>query len=427
MSLKEVLKLTSKFCHLSFKDRKTIEFELNNNNSISNIALLLNKNYSTIRREIKNRKITFERNEYSAYATTCAKRTTCSKKINCSINESCFVKINCNRLNKSPYVCNGCKSRSGCRKERSTYFAKDAHDNYIIKFSESRKGIDLSLIEIEKINKVITPLIKDKNQTINHIFVNHSDLLNFSKQSFYNYIDYSIFAFRNGDLPRKVRYKVRKNSKKRRTKAESAIRQERTYDDFLHYTELNPYCNIVEMDTVEGIKGGKVFLTLLWRKSNFMLIFILDKQTMQCVEDVFVFLQKTIPLDTYRKLFEVILTDNGSEFFNPLCIEIIHNTGEKVTNLFYCDPGCSFQKGALEKNHEFIRYILPKKTSFNNLTQKDCDTISNHINSLIRVSLNNKSSFEAQLFLVDESVLNTLNMYYIKPDDVTLNNSIIKK
>lgn len=37
------------------------------------------------------------------------------------------------------------------------------------------------------------------------------------------------------------------------------------------------------MDTVEGIKGGKVFLTLLFRNYNFMLIFIMDSKTMDDV------------------------------------------------------------------------------------------------------------------------------------------------
>ena len=32
--------------------------------------------------------------------------------------------FSCSRLAKSPYVCNGYKSRSGCRKERYTYYAR---------------------------------------------------------------------------------------------------------------------------------------------------------------------------------------------------------------------------------------------------------------------------------------------------------------
>lgn len=67
-------------------------------------------------------------------------------------------------------------------------------------------------------------------------------------------------------------------------------------------------------------------------------------------------------MELYKKLFEVILTDNGSEFFYPVSIE--KDNEEVVSYVFYCDPGASWQKGVIEKNHEYIRYILPKKRSF---------------------------------------------------------------
>ena len=99
---------------------------------------------------------------------------------------------------------------------------------------------------------------------------------------------------------------------------------------------------------------------------------------------------------------------------------------KQLTRLFYCDPSASWQKGGIEKNHEFIRYVLPKKTSFKNLTQNDCLILANHINSLCRKSLNNKSPFEAMTFICDEKTLNFLNMYYIKPDEVQLNKNLLK-
>jgi transposase, IS30 family len=48
----------------------------------------------------------------------------------------------------------------------------------------------------------------------------------------------------------------------------------------------------------------------------------------------------------------------------------------------------SYQKLHIEKNHEYIRYIIPKGISFNNLTQEDITLIINHINSTARASLN---------------------------------------
>ena len=156
-----------------------------------------------------------------------------------------------------------------------------------------------------------------------------------------------------------------------------------------------------------------------------MLVFKLENQTSEEVSRIFSNLQELIPFDDYKKLFEVILTDNGHEFFDVNNIECIQSTGEYVTHLFFCDPHMSCQKGMIEKNHELIRNILPKGSSFKNITQEDCNLVMNNINSLCRDSLNGKSPYEAMLFLCDESILKSLNCYYIKPDEIILNDSLL--
>lgn len=396
--------------HLSYEDRKNIEDGLNENKSINQIAKEINRSHSSILREIDRNKV------YSKTNNWCL-----NKKY-----ENPNYEFHCFRLDKSPYVCNGCKSRSGCRKERYTYYARNADDSYREIKSEARKGINLTPEEVYVINTTLTPLIK-KGQTINHLYINHPDILNFSKPSFYNYVNNGVFDFGPLDFPRIVKYKKRKNSKNRRTRKEREILINRKYIDFIDFISNNSDLNIVEMDTVEGLQDeSDCFLTLLWRKSKFMLIFKLDSQTTEEVTRIFEILQTLIPLDIYKKLFEVILTDNGHEFFDVNNIEYIHSTGEYVTHLFFCDPHMSCQKGMIEKNHEFIRYILPKGSSFKNINQEDCNLIMNNINSLCRDSLNGKSPYESMLFLCDEYILKILNCYYIKPDEVILNNTLLK-
>ena len=397
------------YCHLSYEDRKNIEDGLNENKSINQISKEINRSHSSILREIDRNKKYSEPSAWNNY----------------KINHSDLV-LSCERLKHSPYVCNGCKSRSGCRKVRWTYYAREADNSYKEVKSEARKGINLTPEEVYKINSILTPLIK-KGQTINHLYINHPDILDFSKPSFYNYVNNGVFEFSPLDFPRIVKYKKRKNSKNRRTRKEREILINRKYEDFQKFINNHPDFNIVEMDTVEGLKDeNDCFLTLLWRKSKFMLIFKLENQTTEEVSRIFNILQQLIPYDDYKRLFEVILTDNGHEFFDVLNIECMHSTGEQVTKLFFCDPHMSCQKGMIEKNHEFIRYILPKGSSFKNITQEDCDLFMNNINSLCRDSLNGKSPYEAMLFLCDEYVLKSLNCYYIKPDEVILNDSLLK-
>ena len=397
------------YCHLSYEDRKNIEDGLNENKSINQISKEINRSHSSILREIDRNKKYSEPSAWNNY----------------KINHP-DLDLSCERLKHSPYVCNGCKSRSGCRKVRWTYYAREADNSYKEVKSEDRKGINLTPEEVYNINTTLTPLIK-KGQTINHLYINHPDILDFSKPSFYNYVNNGVFEFSPLDFPRIVKYKKRKNSKNRRTRKEREILINRKYDDFQKFISNHPDFNIVEMDTVEGLKDETdCFLTLLWRKSKFMLIFKLENQTTEEVSRIFNILQQLIPYDDYKRLFQVILTDNGHEFFDVLNIECMHSTGEQVTKLFFCDPHMSCQKGMIEKNHEFIRYILPKGSSFKNITQEDCDLFMNNINSLCRDSLNGKSPYEAMLFLCDEYVLKSLNCYYIKPDEVILNDSLLK-
>ena len=147
------------YCHLSYEDRKNIEDVLNDNKSIKQIAIEINKCYSTILREIDRNKVFSKPGNFNL-----GKRY-----------ENPDYNSHCNKLDKSPCVCNGCKSRSGCRKERYTYYARKADDSYKEVKSEARKGIDLTPEEVYIINTTLTQLIK-KGQTINHLqTVNDSD------------------------------------------------------------------------------------------------------------------------------------------------------------------------------------------------------------------------------------------------------------
>ena len=415
--------------HLTLEEREFIEDKLKENWNFTLIGKELNKHRTTIAKEILNHRFKKEAIQYNSTFANCIYTDTCENAGSKLCKKTCrnFKEKTCQLLSNPPYVCNGCSKKSYCRFSKYYYRAKDANKEYIEFRSEARTGIRLSQEEIFNINNIITPLIRDKNQSINHVFINNPDLLYFSKPTFYSYVNLNLFSFRNIDLARKVKYKPRNDNEKRRTRKETVIRIGRTYNDFNDYLAINPNASIVEMDTVEGVKGGKVLLTLLFRNYNFMLIFLMETKTMHEVEKVFIKIKKLLGLDTFKRLFEVILTDNGSEFFNPISIEVDYNTGEVLSHIFYCDPNCPYQKGSIEKNHEYIRYILPKKTSFNNLTQEDCDLIASHINSTNRIILNNKTPYEAVQNLMDIEIISKLNIKFIAHDKVDLSHDLLKK
>lgn len=123
----------------------------------------------------------------------------------------------------------------------------------------------------------------------------------------------------------------------------------------------------------------------------------------------------------------IILTDNGSEFKRVDELELTELL-EYRTNLFYCDPQASWQKPHIEKNHEYIRYVIPSGKSMNPYNDEDILKLMNHINSVKRKSLGNKSPYE--LATKDEDVqylMKALKMHIIPADDVQLTPDIFKK
>lgn len=395
---------TPKYKHLSFEDRCTIQEFLNYGYNFTQIANRLHKDRTTISKEVfKNRFLRTKRTNKD---------------------------ISCPHTLKPPYVCNGCPNINSCSKLRYSYDASIAHNNYNYSLRNERSNLHITKEQIASINDVISPLMIHKHHSINHVYISHSELLPFAKSTFYRYIDSGILNVRNIDLQRKVKFKVKKELDYTREKVDTSIKVGRFYSDFKDYLEFHPNCSIVEMDTVigtQGGKGGKCFLTLLFRQFNFMLIYLLPYKKSEYVTKVFLDLKNTLGTEEFRRLFEVILTDNGSEFSDPESIEIDLNTGEKISSVFYCDPNCSWQKGSIEKNHEYIRYILPKGTSFAGLSQEDCYLLASHINSTPRISLNNSSPYDSAFKFIGKDNINKFHIIKIDYDDIDLSPRLLKK
>ncbi len=430
----------SKFKHFTLSERITIEQMLKNSFSFKAIGRELNKDCTSISKEVRNHIIFKKTGSYGRAFNHCVHRFTCTKSYLCDStlcrNRYCrfcsrcsntcedFKKESCVLLTKPPYVCNGCSKLQNCTLQKSFYAAVDAQKEYELIRSESRWGITVDEEEILRLDGIISPLIR-KGQSIHHICSNNRDVIMCSDKTIYNYVDYNLFSARNIDLPRKVRYRPRKKTAGH-FKVDKSCRVGRTYEDFLLFMKEHPDTPIVEMDSVEGVKGGKVLLTIHFTDSQLMLAFIRDTNTSQSVIDVFERLYGELRPDIFQELFPVILTDNGSEFSNPLAIEF-DQEGNRRTYLFYCDPSAPYQKGAAENNHELIRRISPKGQSFNSYGQEDINRMMNHINSYGRRKLNDRSPHSVFSFLHGTDSLEKLDVEYIPTNEITLNPKLLKR
>lgn len=432
-------KREKKGIHFNLADRMFIKNALFERMPLTEIAKRLGKDPTTISKEIRRNR-TENRSRVGKDYVLCRNYKGCRKTHLCkdTCNFMCYrcKTLNCYRIgpdykprectftNRFPHVCNGCGHVSSCYRGRFFYRAKVADANYRETLSKSRSGIDATPNEFEHLDQLISSLIL-KGQSIAHIYQHHKDEIGCTERTIYNYFERQLFSAKNIDLPRKVRYKKRKRKTVGLLKPQRC-RVGRTYRDFLAYIQEHPDLPVVEMDTVHGERRGKVLLTLFFRQCSLMVAFLLDECTKAWVRSTFESLYESLGPKMFREVFPIVLTDNGPEFKDPEGIELDKH-GNPRSKVFFCDPLASNQKARLEKNHEYIRYVLPKGKSFNHLAQADVTLMLNHINSTARASLNGHTPYQLAQLLLDPFLLDRLSLKSIPPDEVLLKPALLKR
>lgn len=336
-----------------------------------------------------------------------------------------YIEERCSLLLQSPYVCNGCNFLSSCVLMKKFYKPSVAQKDYREMLHSAREGYNMTTLELRNIDNVVSPLIR-QGQSIHHIAVHAGDHLTVSESTVARLIRDKMLSVTVLDQPRVCKLKPRK-SKPKQKKVDRACRVGRNYQDYKAFMAEHPELQAVQMDSVIGTVGGKTLLTLIFPKSELMLAFLCDFHTVACVQAWFEKLYQTLG-DDFRVIFPVILTDNGSEFSNPAAIETAPDASPR-TRVFYCDPMASWQKPQVERNHEFIRLILPKGSSFDKLSQSDIGRVMSHINSYSRPSLGDKSPFQTFAFLHGQKLLDKLLRLscqtFIQPDKIVLKPSLL--
>lgn len=181
------------YSHLCREQRNNIEYLINLNKSFSYIGASISVDRTTISKEIKRNR----------YIKNYSNNPFDENIINGAVSK-------CKKLQLPPYVCNNCPNKKYCINSKVYYNSKVAQEHYEQKLIESRSGVDINPTTIDEIENIIVPLIRDKKQSVNQVYINHSDILYFSKTTFYKYVDTGVISLANIDLPKKVKYKSRK-------------------------------------------------------------------------------------------------------------------------------------------------------------------------------------------------------------------------
>lgn len=405
--------------HMTLEDRKKIQEGLENELSRTEIAKIINKDISTVAKEIKNRRKLKPRNIFNT-PITCTKFKECRI---CHGKCSEYEEIKCLRRDRNIGVCNLCPKINNCRLDKYFYYAKQAHQNYLYTLKDSREGVNLTTKEMLNIVSIIKPLLK-KGQSVYQILENHPEI-NLCAKSLYTYIESGIFqdyGINNFSLRRQVSMKERKKLKKRK---EPVNYQGRRYKDYLDFITKNPTIPTTQMDTLYNQQDGPYIQTFIFQNTNLMIGFLHAEKTSESMASTLDDLQLTLEND-YSKLFSLLLTDRGTEFEKYDLFEVNTETGEIRSNIFYCDPQTPSQKPHIENNHNYVRDIIPNGKSLKKLTQENLNLMFSHINSTPRLSLNGRTPYEAFEFLYGNEILKKLNIQKIEKDMVTLQPYLLK-
>ena len=379
---------------LTKEDRLRIYQGLNRNENLSEIGRAIGKDRSTIAREIK-------RNREAKAGTSASQGRKCArKKDECPVHGACggicirkdcrscekacgpecqqFIAYECPRLKAAPYVCNGCSKRGRCDAEKHVYDPNGADESSSARRSESRSGYSMDEDEVLRLNGVLSEGVS-KGQSIHNIILSHG--------------------------------------------GEEAFG---SHEDFQAYMAQHPGTAVVQMDTVEGRKGGPCLLTIHFTVAKLMLAFVRERNDSASVIAAFDWIEQAIGPSLFYRLFPVILTDNGSEFSNPRAIEEEpHDRNILRTLVFYCHTGASFEKGACEVNHEFIRRIIPKGSDIP-LSQPKISLMMSHINSYAREGLNGRSPYDLFSLIYGEETLQKLGIQRIPAREIILKPELLR-
>ena len=291
-----------------------------------------------------------------------------------------------------------------------SYSAEIAQQNY--DYQASNKGPNLKIAnDYEFVKYVEYKIIEDKYSPDTVImelkrtgFINPETGEEFKTKictkTLYNYIDQGIFPnLTNKDLPREGKELKRKQRRVRRS--------HRNVDGKSIWERPKAANNRSEaghweMDCIEGPKGkdDSCILTMVDRKLRKTLLFKLPTQTQDSVLKVLDKIERKIGRVKFAEKFKTITVDNGSEFLNHKKLErSLRSKTKKRTQIYYCHPYSSWERGTNEQTNGMVRRFIPKGTPISPISEKDIIEIQTWINNYPRRIFGGKSAVEKEINL----------------------------
>lgn len=248
------------------------------------------------------------------------------------------------------------------------------------------KGRDLKIgKDIEFANYIEKKIIEDKYSPEAALYAAKAENFETSicTTTLYSYIEKGVFLnLTNEELPSKKKKKRKYKKVKVQKKAAAGTSIEKRPKEIDNRDEITDY----EMDTVMGGQGisKKSFLVLTERRTRLELLFLLKSHTAKEVVRTLNYIEKLLGTDNFRKLFRSITVDNGTEFSDAEGMAKTRRSNKKRTDIYYCHPYRSSERGTNENNNKLVRRHHPKGTVFDDLSRSEVRQLQDWMNTYPR-------------------------------------------
>lgn len=379
---------------LTTEERMVIQACLTKNMTLTEIARRLKRDKSTISREIAKNTIKVYGVDY----------------------------VECIHY-KENFLCNSCRYRHrNCYHTKYYYDFKKADDKAKKQRHESCKGSRLKISDVKYIDSILIEEIRNLRQSLHHVYIANPALQKIcSERTIRRLIYRGEVSVKPHELRRYVRYKHSSKTNEKLPLKDITVIIGRTYTDYLSFVEKHKRLNIVQYDSVIGkVDDDKAILTITFKKYNFQFGLLIKKSDQNDVQRKIKQLFRRLGNNVVKEIFPINIADNGIEFsrFNEIEIGLY---GEKVCRTFFTTPYRSNDKSECERNHELIRYFIPKGISMNKLTQEQVNYMFSNINSYVRKSKGDKTPYDIVLRKFGKAFLDSIGITKVEKKKVDLN------
>lgn len=267
------------------------------------------------------------------------------------------------------------------------------------------KGLEKKLVKETELLKHISFLIKEKKYSpyavVQDIKKRNDCPVFMCETTLYKYIHKGLIP---GVTDKDLYIKANKKKKKEKDTTERVrMKKGKTIEQRPAEVKDRSDYGHWEMDTVysgQCVKSKSTLLVLTERKTLEEYFLLMPDRTLSSTVFALNELEKKLGYEVFKEKFKTITVDNGVEFGDSSLLEkSCLNDTEHRTEVFFCHPYSSFERGQNENQNRFVRYWVKKGGALDKYTADEWMRLAEWLNNYPRKKFGGMSTNEYKKIL----------------------------